>query len=124
MSTRGCCSVALTDRVLADYKRAMARVGEDIAVRRFSGPASARTYVDTTVRARVVGYEPHELVGAIKQGDRKVVALVDALSAVLPVTTADALVVRGKPLAIEAVDDSTRRVDGVLIALEIQVRGG
>ena len=33
------------------------------------------------------------------------------------------LVVRGKELNIEAADDNTRRVQGVLIAYELQVRG-
>jgi hypothetical protein len=41
----------------------------------------------------------------------------------LPITSTDKIVLRGKELQIIAVDDSTRRVKGVLIALEIQARG-
>jgi hypothetical protein len=115
--------MSFADRVLADYQQAMAVSGEDIAMRRFSGTPQSRTHADTTVRAKVAGYEPTELIGSIVQGDRKVICLVDTLSGLLPVTTADKLVIRGKEVAIKAVDDSTRRVDGTLIALEIQAAG-
>jgi hypothetical protein len=57
------------------------------------------------------------------QGDRRVIALVDTLSSILPVTISDKCVVRGKELAIKAVDDNTRRIGGTLIALELQVGG-
>lgn len=115
--------MALADRILASYQKAFARVGEDIAVRRFSGSGPSRTHVDTTVRARVVGYAPHELIGSVVQGDRKVICLVDTLSGLLPITTGDALYIRGRQVAIKAVDDNTRRVGGTLIALEIQAAG-
>lgn len=110
-------------RALASYRRSMARVGEEIAVRRFSGPPASRISVDTTVRARITGYEPHEIAGPVVIGDRKVICLVDTLASLLPLTTADRLVIRGKETAIKKVDDSTRRVGGTLIALEIQVGG-
>lgn len=115
--------MSLATRILADYKRTMGMVGENIAVRRFSGSGPSRTHADTSVRGRVTGYEPKELVGSIQQGDRKVICLVDTLGSVLPVTTGDALMIRGKQLAIITVDDNTRRVSGTLIALEIQARG-
>ena len=51
------------------------------------------------------------------------IALVDTLSAILPLTNDDKLVIRGAEVAILAVDDETRRIHGTLIALEIQVRG-
>lgn len=103
------------DRILAD--------GETVLVRRYSGTGPTRTKVDTAAQARVMGYLPRDLVGSIVQGDRKVTMLVDTLSAVLPVTTSDRLVIRGREVAIKAVDDNTRRPQGVLIALEIQAEG-
>lgn len=101
----------------------IAAVGETIHVRRYTGTGPTRTYVDAATTARVTGYAPRELVGGIVQGDRKVIALVDTLGAVLPLTTSDKLVIRGREVAIKAVDDNTRRIGGVLIALEIQAAG-
>lgn len=108
---------------MAATRRAINLTGEDIAIRRFTGSGTPRPHLDTTTRARVVGYAPHELVGTIVQGDRKVIALVDTLTDVLPVTTNDKAVIRGKEVAIKAVDDNTRRIAGTLIALELQVGG-
>ena len=66
-------------------------------------------------------------------GDRKVTLIIDpaapvavgnvALADLLPLTTADKLVVRGRECAIKAVDGDTRRIGGTLIALELQVAG-
>lgn len=108
---------------LNQHRRMIAEVGETISVRRYSGTGPARTYVDTQAKARVTGYAPRDLVGAIVQGDRRVIVLADTLSGVLPISTSDKLVVRGRELAIKAVNDSTRRTGGVLIALEIQAAG-
>ena len=115
------------------HRRFLLKVGEDIVIRRYTGTGTPRPKVEATIRARVMGYEPKELVGSIVQGDRKIIALVDpsaavpagmvALSALLPLTTNDKAVVRGKELAIKAVDDNTRRIAGTLIALEIQAAG-
>lgn len=109
------------------YRNALAvEVGESIDIRRYSGSGLGRTYVDTPVMARVTGYSPEELVGTIQQGDRNIVVLVEDLvngGFVLPVTANDKVVLRGRELAIMSVDDSTRRVAGMLIALELQARG-
>lgn len=107
----------------ADYLAAMERVGENVSIRRFAGAPASRTHVDTTVRARVVGYQPNEMIGDVVQGDRKVICLIDTLTSLLPITTNDKLVIRGNEVKIKAVDDNTRRIDGTLIALEIQVAG-
>lgn len=108
-------------------KSLYARTLRDVVfVRRYTGAGPARPFFDTQMRARITGYEPHELIGAIQQGDRKCVGyapdLVDAGFA-LPVTSNDKLVVRGRELAIIAADDSTRRDEGELIALQLQIRG-
>jgi hypothetical protein len=111
------------DEALAQHRAFLAEIGEDIVVRRYSGTGPTRTATDVTTRARVTGYQPRELVGAIVQGDRKVIALADNVAALLPLTTTDKLVIRGHEVAIKAVDDNTRRISGVLIALEIQAAG-
>ena len=108
----------------ADYLDAFSETGETVYLRRFAGTGTPRPKTDTALVARVMGYEPSELVGPIVQGDRKLIVLANAaLTGVLPVTTIDKIVIRGKEVAIKAVDDNTRRVAGTLIALEIQVGG-
>ncbi len=115
----------------------MAAVGELITIRRYTSTGLGRTKLDLEVRARVTGYAPDELVGGIQQGDRRLVCLAEDLAAnapnsppdspplsiILPLTSADKVVVRGKELAIISFDDSTRRIQGVPIAFEIQARG-
>jgi len=107
----------------ASYARML---DQSVGVRRYSGTGPGRSYVQANARARVVGYLPDEVVGSIQQGDRKAIVYADDLigSAVsLPVLGSDKLVVRGRELQIVAVDDSTRRVQDVLIAYELVVRG-
>lgn len=100
--------------------------GETILVRRYTGAGPNRPRFDVQMRAQVGGYQPRDFIGTIVQGDRKVIAFADDLIGAglsLPITTNDKIIVRGKELAIIAVDDSTRRINGVLIAYEMQVRG-
>lgn len=114
------------DRVKADYAASFARVGEDVLIRRYSGPAGpSRPHVDTPARARATECKPEELIGPIIQGDRNLVVLVDAaVTAILPVLTTDKMVIRGKECAIRTPpDDNTRRLAGVLIALELTAAG-
>lgn len=108
------------------YITALNAAGETIAIRRYTGTGTSRVPTDTNLRARVVGYQERELVGTIQQGDRKVIALVDDLVTAgfaIPVTANDKIMLRGKQLSIVSVDDSTRRVQGILIAYEFQARG-
>lgn len=119
--------------ILASYRSTLQQVGEDIIVRRYTGTGTDRPKIDVTCRARVVGYDARELTGTIQQGDRHIILLAEDVSVpttdsppqsiTLPLKTSDKVVVRGKELQIIAADDSTRRVDGVLIAIEIQARG-
>jgi hypothetical protein len=124
---------------LANYRDEIGRKGEPIAIRRYTGPAGLnRPFTDTVTRAGVRNYEAEELVGDIKQGDQVAIALVDTLAAILPVLNTDKLVtdfevidgvvtlvdgkvVGGKESIIKNV--KKRRVDGTLIALEIQAAG-
>jgi hypothetical protein len=107
----------------AQYRGAL---DQTVTIRRYSGTGSTRTHADYNARARVTGYAPEALVGNVIQGDRRAIvysADLDGVGFTQPVTNDDKLVVRGKELQIVAVDDSTRRVDDVLIAYELQVRG-
>lgn len=112
------------ESVKADYRRTLKDTG--IVIRRYTGTGQNRPFFDVGVRARVTGYDEKELVGGIVQGDRKAIIYADDVvngGLTLPITTNDKLRVRGKELGIIAADDSTRRIDGVLIAIEIQARG-
>ena len=124
----------MTPADLLDQHRAfLAEGGEDIIVRRWSGPSGARVATEAVARGKPVGYKAEQIAGAIKAGDRKVILINDpsaavpagkvALSTLLPLTTSDKLVLRGRELAIKYADDDTRRFAGVLVALEIQVAG-
>jgi hypothetical protein len=113
------------DVLLSQYRVKIAKVGEAITLRRMgpSGPVN-----EVTVRARVTGYQPNELVGGIKQGDRRLIILaedVEASGFPIPFKTGgiDKAVVRDKVLNIGVVDDSTRRVGGILIAYDITATG-
>lgn len=111
---------------LSDHRMMLQADGEIVIVRRYTGTGTTRPRFDAEVRGRVTGYQPHELVGSIVQGDRKVIVLAqDLLDRQFPLNLVkgDKAVVRGKELNIEAADDSTRRVAGVLIAYVLQVRG-
>lgn len=121
------------DQMKADYRLMLNNTGEDIIVRRYTGTGTNRPKIDVSVRARVTGFAPRELVGTIQQGDRFIVLLAEDVTQpttdsppqtlTLPLVGSDKVVVRGKELQVLAADDSTRRVQGVLIAIEIQARG-
>ena len=121
------------EELINQYRRALTDCGEDVAVRRYAGTGMARDVVQEAIaRGRVVGLNAKDIVGDIKLTDRKVILINDpgavvpdgkvALSAMLPLTTNDKLFFRSHEVAIIYPDDDTRRVAGVLIALEILVR--
>lgn len=115
------------DEVRAIYRNLADQYGETILLRRYSGTGAARVPADYSARGRVVDFQPGELIGGIVQGDRKAIVLaedVDGSGIALPIIGgADKMVVRGKELAIKAVDDNTRRIAGELIAYEIRIGG-
>ena len=121
-------------QTLDRYRSALAEVGEDIEIRRYGGTGAARALMKRAlVRGRVLGMGAEELVGDVVQRTRKVLLLNDpaamaapgclALSDLLPLTTSDKLFFRDGEVAILDVNDDTRRINGVLIALEIVVKG-
>ena len=121
-------------QTLDRYRSALAEIGEDIEIRRYGGTGAARALIKRALaRGRVLGMGAEELVGDTVQRTRKVLLLNDpaamaapgylALSDLLPLTTSDKLFFRDGEVAIFDVNDDTRRVNGVLIALEIVVKG-
>lgn len=82
--------------------------------------------ITATVRARVMGYKPSDLVGAIVQGDRQAIILAADLAAsgfpqIMP--NRDRLIWNGKTLVIKSVDDATARIAGETIAVKLQLSG-
>jgi hypothetical protein len=116
------------------HREMLGEIGEDIAVRRYAGTDAGRAVAQEAIaRGRVTRVGARDIVGDIKLTDRKVILINDpdaevpagkvALPAMLPLTTNDKLFFRDREFAILDPDDDTRRVAGVLIALEIKVRG-
>lgn len=106
------------------YRILMDEIGETVTLRRNNPAPAAAT--EQTVKARVSGYQPEELVGGINQGDRKVIILAEDITTFpVPFKTGgtDKIIVRGKTLNIGVVDDSTRRIGDTLIAYEIRATG-
>ena len=107
---------------LAAYRHSINVTGESLTLRTFTGSGATRTPADVVVRGRVRNYEPADMAGGTVQGDREIIILaVDVPTA--PVK-GDQVLVRGKWLTVQAVDDSTRRIAGTLMAYVIQARGG
>jgi hypothetical protein len=114
------------DEIKADYLDALDEVGEIITIRRFTGTGPNRPKFDVDVRARVMSYQPNEMLAGIQQADRKAIVLHEDLVAAgiaLPLTNSDFAVVQGKQHAIRVPDNMTRRVAGVTIAYELQIIG-
>ena len=110
----------------AMYRRRMDKDGETVTLRRVN--ASPTPPTDVSVPARVMGYQPEELVGGINQGQRKVIILAeDVASSGFPAPIrqggTDKIIVRGRTLNIQFVDDSTRRIGDTLLAYELTTSG-
>jgi hypothetical protein len=111
--------MTLVDDTHARYRAALTYRGETVAIQHNDGSAALQ------VLANVAGYAPQELTDVIVQGDRKVILLADDLAAAAwPVPKkGDRILIGSKMTTIQTVDDMTRRINGVVIAYEIQVRG-
>lgn len=111
----------------AAYRRALAQDHETVALVRLEAPGNPR-FESAPILARVTGYQPQELVAGIVQGDQRVILLAEDVAASgfpdpLEKSGPQRIRIRGREVAIKGVDDTTRRVAGVLIAYEIQVKG-
>lgn len=118
---------------LASLRTQMAAHGQAVLIRRYSGTGPTRTKTESEVMARLRGAGSATLVGAVVQGKFTAIVINDplasvaagkvALSSLLPLTTNDKLVVSGRELSIEAIDDQSRRLGGTLVGLNLQVTG-
>jgi hypothetical protein len=114
--------------IKASYRTNLQKYGESITVRRYSGTGGSRTSTDYEARARVTEAQASELIGNLQQAVRKIIILAEDLEAEgfsfpMVANGNDKIVVRGKEMTVTAVDDNTRRVQGVLIALDVTVSG-
>lgn len=102
---------------IADLREMIEDIGESVTL--------TKGLQSISVKARVVGFEPRELVGDIRQGDRKVIMPAEPFAGGAGPAPARGVLITigGKPHQIIAVDDSTRRIGGILIAYEIVARG-
>lgn len=112
------------EAIRAAYRRDLEEY-EAVTFRQYDGSTPDRSHTDFETAARVMSYSPADLVGNIKQGDSRLIVLAEDFETApfAALRQNDKAIVRGRELNIEAVDDSTRRVGGVLIAYEIRVRG-
>lgn len=99
---------------------------ETVTVRRYTGTGSNRPYFDAAARGKTaVSVSANALTGTVQQGQQTVFVYADDLVAagfVLPLTTADKVVVRGKEYQI-ITPGERRAPDGALVAYELTVKG-
>lgn len=110
----------------AAYRRMMGQRGETVIMRRYTGSDYPRTATDAAVTAVVAANDQAQLAGSLQQGERRLIVLAEDLAAASwpePPRKNDKVVVRGKELNIEAVDDNSRRIAGQLLAYELVVVG-
>lgn len=122
--------------MIARLDGSLARVGEDVVLRRNTlGPGGVQIPFDATVRAQVRGYEPAELTAAVIQGDSRVILSPTQIeqagwpgATAAPVTgdrrvprRGDVVLVQGTPRHVFAA--APKYVGGVLVRIELQVRG-
>lgn len=114
----------------ARLDRSLITRGEDVTLRRRI--ASGNNFVSITCRARVRGYDPHELSGGIVQGDSKVImspSSILANSAVWPGAAGgdvypkvnDQIIARGRLRNVQAAE--TTLEDGQPVRIDLTVRG-
>ena len=125
--------MSAVEQARSTYRRMISAHGETVSLRRESIEPTPEAQ---DLRARVMGFTPEELASGIDQGDRKLILLAEDIEREIaagrwsaPAAGAsgilknDTLMLRGAPMNVEWVDDSTRRVAGVLIAYEVTVTG-
>lgn len=100
-----------------------------IGVRRYTGFGASRVAVtpDATALARVRSYQAAEIVGGLVIGDRQVIVLVEAgsaLAGMLPLSdNTDRLVIAGREVAIKSCNQDTRCLNGDVFGLDIVAAG-
>lgn len=103
--------------------RQLAKKGEDIIWRRYSGLGVARAPSDATVRASVRDYQPHEIASGIVQGDTRIVL---SPTDVAPVgrgwpEIGDFVVIGSRERRVKAAPATL--AGGVVVRIDLQVEG-
>jgi hypothetical protein len=111
-----------TTTMISQLQAALAGAGSIVVLRR---PANGSGIdIDVSVLAAIRGYQPHELIGGIIQGDRQVVmgnTEIEAAGWPLPPKKNDVVIVRGKTMKVIEVD--IVEVDSTIVRYNLQVRG-
>lgn len=113
------------ERARADWGSALDRQGETIEIGRQTG-ATPAAWFWSPCRARVKGYRPDNLVGAVQQGEMIIKAFLPDLIEghfPLPVRSTDKVKVRGAEKQINAVDNNTGRVGNTQVYVKISAVG-
>lgn len=110
--------MARPERLALD--RALAADGNDVTLQRLVNGS----LVKVAVRAALAGYEPHQLVGNVKQGDRKVVISNTEIANANwpgPPRSGDQIVIDGRAWAVQGCDPIS--LGGEYVRHNIQIRG-
>lgn len=118
--------MTLAARFAASHERMLAKSlgpGETLTLQRGFGVSAQ----DFAVQGWITGFAPQEMAGDLQQGRRKAIILASSVVASgveLPIVAGqDRIVFAGKNLAVTSVDEATRRVQGELIAYELELAG-
>ena len=109
-------------------KASLARLlasGDSVFLQRGVAPGPV-TRSTTAVRGKFTAYQPEQLAGPVQEGDRRLILSADDIAAsgfALPLRKNDRIDLGSKLLNVQSVDDTTRRVAGVLIGYELRVSG-
>lgn len=97
--------------------RQLAEHGQDIVLRKGN-----TTVGEKTVRAFVRGFKPSELIGGIKQGDKKVIISATALSGFGAVSEIAAAFFDGLPRSVQG-EPEILRIANTIVRVNLTVRG-
>ncbi len=117
------------EAVQDQYREAMRRHGVRVTLRRYTGSAGGATrprFDYGSILARVRGFKGADLVGEVRQGDRRCILLAEdvfAAGIAMPLLKGDKVLLRGAELNVEDPDADTVRVGEVLIAFILRLRG-
>lgn len=114
------------------------RRGQNVTLRRYETVEGVRIPIDCVVKVVVQNYASEDLIGLVKQGERDVILLAEDVARAIVIQTDpaaepvawpgpprrnDKLLLLGRELNIEQVDDQSRRVEEVLLAYELRIKG-
>jgi hypothetical protein len=110
----------MTVTAAADTYAALLEAGEPVLLRRIATPPVA-----VQCAARVDDFAPHEIAGAVQQGDRRVIicnAEIAAAGWPGPPRRGDQLIIDGRTTTIQGC--ATLRIGSEVVRHTLQVRGG